>query len=280
MSLGLVACVGGIDGAPGDDDTSNATARELFDSNVYPAISACMSCHTTGNPSGNVTGFYDPNSSTAYTTATSFTALVGQFDPSTAPILTKILPGDHNGMHWSDDQVTKITAWLNKELAERTGTTTPPTSPDSPAAAIKRTMNQFAACMQLTDFQTANMATDLGNMQSRNPQDACHSCHDNGEYSFYNNNVEGAFYNVISTHSRYMLMYFSVDTTGGVANYKMQINPNSFMMVGQAKYPFNDHPQFDPTTITQNQSLVDFYNATMMRVQTLGTACGNSTLVD
>jgi hypothetical protein len=281
MSLGLVACVGGIDsGGPSGDDGTTETARQQFDQNVYPIIGACMSCHTTGHPSGNVTGFYDPNAATAYVTATSYTALVGQFDPSTAPILTKILPGNHNGQAYSSDQVTKITNWLNKELAERTGSTAPPTSPDSPAAAMQRTIKTFAGCMQLTDFQIAKMATDLGNMQSQNPQDNCHSCHENAEYGFENNNVESQFYTTISSHSRLLLMYFSVDTTGGVSNYKMQINTTPFMMVGAAKYPFNDHPQFDYTTITTNQSLVDFFNATQARVTSLGASCGGMPLVD
>src|SRR5713226_3877310 len=100
-SLGLVACVGGINGMNGDD-TQPQTAKEMFKANVYPILAACSSCHATGHPANNSTGFYDPSIDTAYDTATHYTALVGDYDATTAPILTKILPNNHNNMHYTD----------------------------------------------------------------------------------------------------------------------------------------------------------------------------------
>jgi len=278
-SLGLVACVGGINGNNGDDQPK--TAKEMFIANVHPILAACQNCHTTGHPAGNVTGFYDPNPDTAYETATHYTAFVGDYDPATAPVLQKILPGNHNNMHYADSDVQAITAWLNKELTDRAGGTTPP-PPETVQAAIKRVMTQFVSCMSLTNFQTANMRGDMGNMRSDNPNDACNSCHGNGEYGNIVSNQETNYWNTLSQHSRYLLQYFYVDTSMGTAAAKMVINTNSFMMVATAQPPHQQHPLFTVTNVTQDQTLLDFYKLTMTSVMMAGTAncTGGPTLTD
>jgi hypothetical protein len=182
-------------------------------------------------------------------------------------------------MHYSDPEVQAITAWLNKELEER-GPVTPPNT-ETTAQAIKRVMNNFSGCMKLLDFQNANMRGDLGNMRSDQPNDACNSCHGAGEYGNMVSNIENQFYTTLSTHSRYMLQYFYVDTSMGAAQATMVINTHSFEMVSGGLPPHQQHPLFDPTAITQNASLVQFYNATMMNMMMAGPAgCGMTQLVD
>src|SRR5688572_25474527 len=99
VSIGLVGCIGGIDAPPmGDDepdpDPVGATAKEMFDNNVFSVISTKCSgggCHTeTGQASAPIR-FVALEAANGHQVAISFTALVGNFAPSTAGILTQIV---------------------------------------------------------------------------------------------------------------------------------------------------------------------------------------------
>jgi hypothetical protein len=286
VTAGLVGCVGGIDPGqqPGGDD-QQLTAREMFEQNVYPLLSSCATCHTHGSEVGNVTGFYDKNPATAYDTATGYTAFVGDYTPQSAPILTKIAPGNHNGQMWSATEVQTITNWLNKELTERvpTGPGTDPNPPgETQAAAMLRLKNNWSSCMTLDDFHTAQMATQFGNMRANNPNNACQDCHYNGYEGFIATTDESLYFTTLSQHSAYMLQYFAYDTTGGtVDTMKIKVNTGSFLAVSQNKAPHIQHPNFNATN---NQGMTALQNWFMLIQAKVAAApngsCGPTQLVD
>lgn len=283
MSFG--GCVGGIDAmnpGGGDDDTMTTplTAHQMFDQNVYPTIkNKCGGCHSPGAPQTN---FVASAASDGYTTATNYVALVGDFSPSDAPILTKIAAG-HNSIAYSSDELSKITTWLNQEVSERTnGAVPPPTATTPPATetaaqATTRVLDAWSACMTMTNFNTANMADAWGNMNAGN-NDTCEECHTNGGQGFVASQLATGFYNLISTKRQYLTQYFAVDLTGGTAAAKVIINTVSFTQVGTNMPPHQEHPKFNPTNNQGMNALKKFYDATTAAM-TAGT-CGTPTLTD
>src|SRR6188474_2493349 len=160
----LIGCVGGIDNpnpSPNGDDTGDddnnpggnpalkAEAKKLFNDNVYSVMAGkCIACHSSAGPSGNFAGFVAPAPADGYTTATGYTSFVGNYTTSGAPVLTKI-SGGHQNLTYSDDEKTKITAWLDKELAARAGGNTPDPTPtgETPAAATTRLTKEWSGCL-------------------------------------------------------------------------------------------------------------------------------------
>lgn len=293
-AAGLVGCVGGIDTNPtpiptdppsqgvggGTSGPSAQAARTAFDTNVYPIISAagrCIACHSSSGPVGNVTGFVAPAAADGYVTAVGYQALVGDWTPGGAPILTKIAAG-HNGQTYSDADKTKITDWLNAELTARAsggGNTTPTPGQESPADATLRLTKQWSGCMTQTNFNTANMVA-WATMRADNSQ--CQTCHVDGEYGQIATNVATTFFNTISTNKYYMAQYFTVDLSQGVAAAKVIVNTRSFTGVGTDLPPHVEHPRFNPTNNAGMTALNKFYTLTMANL-TAGT-CGPSTLTN
>lgn len=288
-AAGLVGCVGGIDSTmpanPPDQGVGGGTsgsaaqaARTSFETGVYPIISAqgrCIGCHSSDGPVGNITGFVAPVATNGYVTAVGYQALIGDWTPAGAPILTKIAAG-HNGMSYTADEQTKIAAWLNGELTARaggsgSGSGTP--TEESPAAATVRLTKEWSGCMTLDNFTKANMIA-WGTMRAGNSQ--CQTCHVDGEYGQIASNVAGPFFTTISTDKYYMAQYFSVDLSKGVANAQVIINTRSFTGVGQGLPPHLEHPRFTLTNSTGLTALTAFYNSTMA-AKMAGT-CGPSTL--
>jgi hypothetical protein len=295
VAAGLVGCVGGIDSTtptptpmPSDPPaqgvgggTSGAAAqaaRTSFETNVYPIISTqgrCANCHSSAGPVGNVTGFVAPAANDGYVTAVGYQALIGDWTPAGAPILTKVAAG-HQGQTYTADERTKIAAWLNAELSARaagagSGSGTP--TQESPADATVRLTKEWSGCMTLANFTTANMIA-WGTMRANNSQ--CQTCHVDGEYGEIASNVAGPFFTTISTDKYYMAQYFSVDLSQGVASAKVIINTRSFTGVGQGLPPHLEHPRFTLTGSTGLAALQKFYDLTAAS-KAAGT-CGPSTL--
>jgi hypothetical protein len=285
----LLGCVGGIDmptsppeqgvGGGAGSGSSAQAARTAFETDVFPIIQTkCAACHTSGSPAGNVTGFVGASVSDAYTTAVGYQALVGDWTPADAPILTKI-SGGHNATY-TPDEITKITNWLNLEVTARssaggTGTGSGTTGPESAAAATTRIINQWSGCMTLTNFSTANMKA-WGNMKANNS--ACKTCHIAGEYGQIAMDVDDPFFTYLSTNKYLMSQYFSVDLSGGVPAAKMIINTRSFTGVGQALPPHTEHPTFTLAGSTGMAALQKFYDLTQANL-TAGT-CGPTAITD
>ena len=292
VAAGLVGCVGGIDtptvpnnpppGSVGDGPSGPAAqmARSMFETNVYPIMAGatrCIQCHSSAGPVGNITGFVAPLPADGYVTAVGYQALVGDWTPAGAPILLKIAAG-HNGQVYTTDEKSKISGWLNQELAARAGqTTTTPPGQESPADATVRLIKEWSGCMTQANFTAANM-TAWGNMRANNS--ACKTCHVNGEYGQIASDAVNPFFTVISTNKYYMAQYFSVDLSQGVANAKIIINTKSFTGVGQGLAPHTEHPRFTLQGSTGMTALQKFYDSTMAAKTAVPTKCGPPTLMN
>jgi hypothetical protein len=291
-SLGAVGCVGDLQGTdpdPGtgsDPGTGGDTAKTQYEAAVAPVLTAkCAGCHTAGHPSGNTTGFVDSNAATAYATITGYVAVVGSFDAATAPVLTKIAAG-HNNVTYTSAELGKITTWLNAEIQERnpgvgtgggtgSGSGSGTGQTETASQANKRLLKQWSGCMTKTDFDTANMAGNVGGWQTNNNQE-CDNCHATGsEGMIASRDVAGGgqtFFNVISQHSAYMQQYFIVDMTGGTATAAVKMNRASFDGVSTRKAPHVEHPTFDSTDNGRGiQAISQFYTLTMAHVATPAT---------
>jgi len=294
-SLGLVGCVGGIE-QPGDtlDPDPGGTggggsgqaaveAKALFESGVYPTISTlCVGCHNASGPNGNVTGFVSTELSNAYATATGYQALVGNWTPEGAPIVTKITGANktpsHQPISFNPDQLDKITQWLNKELEAR-GATTGGNPDETAGEATQRLLEEWSGCMTLTNFEAADMR-QWGNVNANNAGN-CRTCHSKGEYGFVADNQSSFFFQTITTNKYYMLQYFSVDLSMGVPAAKIIVNERSFTGVGTGIAPHQQHGTFNPTNNNGYAALQQFYNTTMTAKTTApGGICGPSTLLN
>ncbi len=283
-SLGVAGCVGDVSDMPSSDpvnppqDNNNPAGGDLtaakmkFDSDVYPIINMKCSgntCHAQASTGGSVTKFVATNASDGWKVATEYTALVGNFTPTAAPILSKVKAG-HNGTSYTTTEEGKIVAWLDAEVAARNGQTAPtPTGGETLSQATERVLSAFAGCMQKTDFDTANMAQAWGGMQAQNNQE-CDNCHATGAEGFIASRVSQFMYDVVSTKKYYFLQYLTVDLTQGAAAAKVVINQASFLGVSQGQDPHREHPRFNATNNQGMTALTTFYNTTMTRVNTAG----------
>jgi len=228
------------------------------------------------------------------TTITSYQTVVGNFAPTSAGILSKIAAG-HNARVYTTAEIGKITDWLNAEVTERAGGTgsgsgSGSTTNETYSAATARVLNNWSACMSLTNFQTANMAQAWGNMQANNGT-ACKSCHSTGGYGMIITGVESTdpaggppgLFTTLATNQYYTVMYFQVDlsdttrdATGKLMNAKMKVNMDSFKGVAEAKPPHVQHPTFNYQNNNGMTALQTFYTSTMASV-TAGN-CGATKL--
>ena len=289
-TVSLVGCVGGLeqgidptqigdgDGNENGDNPAGGdltAAKQLFDTNVYAILTAKCSggaCHSETATGATLTRFVATDAAKGWQTATNYTALVGNFTSTGAPILTMVKPGTHQGVTYTTDNEAKITAWLNKEVELRNGQTTPVTPQgETLAQASDRVLNEFSGCMTLTDFQTANMAEAWGNMGAQNNQN-CENCHATGGEGFIASRNETFMWNVFSQRKYFFLQYLTVDLLGGATAAKIIINESSFRGVATAQAPHQEHPTFNATNNQGMQALRQFYDLTMAR-KTAGT-CG------
>ncbi len=296
-ALGLVGCVGGLESAgpttddpdpqgPGGGGTGDAAvqAKKLYEDNVHPVMSSlCIGCHNSAGPSGNVTGFVSTDLSNAYATAVGYQAVVGTWTPDGAPILTKITAASktpsHQPIAYTNDQVNKVTDWLNKELEAR-GAPGPgePVGPESAGAATTRLLAEWSGCMTTTNFEAADMR-EWGNVGTNEGQ--CKTCHNGGEYGFVASNVTANFFATITEDKYYMLQYFAVDLSLGVANAKIIINERSFEGVGNRLAPHQQHPGFNPQDNNGYAALQAFYATTSAaKAAAPGGVCGPSKLTN
>lgn len=290
-TVGLVGCVGGVEqgGSPldtgdgdGNDNGDNpaggdlSAAKQLFDTNVYSIIAAkCTggACHSETATGTTLTRFVATDPAKGWQTATNYTALIGNYTTTSAPILTLIMPGTHQGVTYNADNEAKITAWLNKEVEVRNGQTTPVTpGAETLAQASDRVLAEFNGCMTLADFATANMANAWGNMGAQNNQQ-CKDCHVTGDQGFIASPNETFMWNVFSQRKYFFLQYLTVDLLGGPAEATVMINTTSFRGVSNAQAPHLEHPTFNSGPNSQGmQALRQFYDLTMAKK--LAGTCG------
>jgi hypothetical protein len=299
MSIGLVGCIGQLDSTGGNGPVGDGTnpggtsgggtslGKTMFEQNVFPIIrnpgqlSDCSACHDSAGPAGNVTGFVAKNVGDAYATITSYQAVVGNFTASTAEILTQVAAA-HQGRMYTADQKQKITDWLAQEVTDRANgggnQGSGSSGGETASAATSRVMNEFSACMNITDFNTANMAGAWGQMNANGS--ACRDCHSTGGYGMIVTGVAETaptggppgLFTTISSNKYYMIQYFTVDLSMGPSMAKVMINHTSFDGVSKGISPHAEHPQFNSTNNNGMNALQQFYDLTMTKVMAGG--CG------
>jgi hypothetical protein len=306
-SMGLVGCVGQLDdmggttqpgpvgGGTNPNPTPNSMAKKMFDDNVYPIISsktaasgcAMAGCHMVGNTPGS-TQFLAATAADGYATATSYQALVGNFAPAAAGILTQVAAG-HNGRTYTAAEQQAITDWLSQEVTERGAggnTGSGGGTVETPGAATARLMNEWSACMNITDFNSANMATAWGQMQANNGS-RCESCHATGGYGMIVTQVAESdpaggppgLFTTLATNKYYMIQYFQVDLSQTGADGKtgkIIVNTTSFDGVSKAQPPHTEHPTFNATNNQGMTALNQWYTLTAAKVAAGG--CGPTKL--
>jgi hypothetical protein len=294
-TVGLIGCVGGIESGTGGADPLDSpdgdgndngdnpagsdlsAAKQLFDSGVFPTITMkCTggACHSETAQGTTLTRFVATDAARGWQVATNYTALVGNYAASAAPILTMIKPGTHKNVTFTTDEEAKITAWLNKEVELRNGQPSTPPTPgtESLSQATERVLSKFAGCMQLTDFTAANMAQAWGNMNAQN-NEQCENCHSTGGEGFIASQQVNNFYSIVSTKKYFFLQYLTVDLTGGAAAAKVIVNTASFKGVAEGLDPHREHPRFNATNNQGMTALNAFYTATMARVSATPSVC-------
>jgi hypothetical protein len=276
----LIGCVGSVDPPdtdgdelppgtnPGPNPSGNnlAPAKKLFDDNVYTVLNAkCSggSCHSETAQGSTLTRFVATDSAKGWETAVNYVGLVGSFTTA-APILTKIDAG-HKGVTYVQAEKDKIVEWLAKEVELRNGQPNQPPGGDSISTVVDRLMSQFAGCMTLANFQTANMAAAWGRLQT-NQGDQCQRCHINGESAFIANDAGANAFSVVSTKKMYWLQYFTVDLQAGAAAAKVIPNQASFLGVNARKAPHTTHPTFNYPNNAGATAVTNFVSLTAAEI--------------
>ena len=274
LSLSVAAgCVGAInDPGPGMEvpDAAPVAGKmgpTLYKTTVHPILQKCggSTCHATTATGAALGKFYTADAGASYTAIVGAASIVGTFKAS-SPILTKIAPGTHFATY-AGTEASTITAWLAAETEDRKNDV--PVMPADPLAAIK----QWSGCMQLADFQTANMAIAWGTMAGTNPNKSCVNCHGGGLNGFIATTDETSFFGGITTQSGLLRAYFATD-----ANAAVIINTGSFVRVGAPNSAVINHPHFDTANNPGMTALQMFY--TLTKAHLADGTCGPSKLTD
>jgi hypothetical protein len=281
-ALVLIGCVGKVgtsDVEINDDDpdpkndndsppTTESQARMMFVAEVHPIMAKCSggACHSIDAVSASLSHFYTTDANQTYEVITVQSSMVGTFQGA-APILTKIAPGNHNGMQYSTAEQDKITGWLAQETTERAATPggqDPPKNPNDPLQLLA----SWTGCMTLDNFEAADMPIAWGTLNASGQK--CANCHGTGGEGFIATIESAVFFKAVSEQQIFLSKYFSVDT---LAN-KVIINTGSFENAGVY---IISHPRFNPTENAGMIALKEFYDLTAA-AQAAGT-CGPPTLI-
>jgi hypothetical protein len=279
-------CVGDLTPIEGDDDddtggpdagsNTGGQARQIFERDVYPILSAkCgAGCHLTASASS--TPFVSTSVDQGWITTVGFASVVGNFTTTGAPIYTKVVPGPHSGVTYSQAEMDKITGWLAQEVTDRStsnpGTDGGTTSTETPAQATARIISEWSGCLKETDFIALGFGEAWANKGSN--QGNCEQCHTSGAYGFKANDDNAGMYVTLSTNKYYMMSFFAADISDpNLANAKMIPNYPNFIRVGQRNVPHQEHPAFN-TDLNDAAfvKLQELYDLTM-GYKTAGT-CG------
>lgn len=275
-ALLATGCVGtDFDPAGGggvDAGGSTSEAANLYKASVHPILSAkCTGAACHAQATSGVYGFATTDAASSYAQLTSVPTLVGTYTATSAGVITKIKAG-HNGVVYTTDEDTKITAWLAKEVQERDDGSTPIIDPNE-------VLRKWSGCMNIDDFKTPSLETTpnktmtqaWGQLATVTTQ-RCANCHQSGLNSFLSGDGtnEDNYFLGITTQKDFLLKYFTVDSTGAVI-----INVNSMNNAGTTLV---GHPRFDAITNDGMKVLKSFFDLTMAR-QVAGT-CGPSKLIE
>ncbi|HEY1547877.1 MAG TPA: hypothetical protein VGG28_08655, partial [Kofleriaceae bacterium] len=255
----------------------SATARDYFNANVYPILSAtcgAAGCHNATTPGVNAPGYVSAttpaqDSSAAWTLITGMASVVGSYG-ATAPLISIPTTTSHYA-NFTTDQVTTINDWFALELAWRSaGGGSGTTATDYLA--------KFSGCMQITDFNTAGVATAFAQQVETN-EGYCKQCHVNGQAQSYFIATPDSqnMFEALSTYREYLSTYFTIDTTTNA----IIVNEVPFKLAADGGTN-GEHPNnWNPTTNKGMTALADFLTLTEAHADgSAAPACGASTLTD
>jgi hypothetical protein len=106
--------------------------------------------------------------------------------------------------------------------------------PGSPTTTPPSDFASFMACMQFSDFQTADMANAWAS-STLSPTNECASCHTDAMYS----GDAVAFFSDLKTRTYLQLLFFNFDGA------KVVLNELSIPRVGKSDVPYTGHPKFN-----------------------------------
>lgn len=279
-------CVGDLTPTADDDDDSGGPdagsntggqARAIFERDVFPILEdKCgAGCHLTASASS--TPFVATTVEQSWVTAVGFASVVGNFTTVGAPIYTKVVPGPHSGVTYTQAEQDMIVAWMAQEVIDRTtggggdsdgggGST------ETPAQATARIISEWSGCLKESDFIALQFGEAWANKGSN--QGNCEQCHTSGAYGVIANDDNAGMYVTLSSNKYYMMSYFAADISdANLANAKMIPNYANFTRVGLREVPHQEHPSFN-TDLNDAafQTLQQLYDLTM-GYKTAGT-CG------
>jgi hypothetical protein len=146
-----------------------------------------------------------------------------------------------------------------------------PTPPDDDPAgesltqASNRVINQWQQCMQLADFQAANMAPAWASLRTQQSS-TCTTCHATGGNGFIATPQAQLFFDTLKTQKYTLLVFVTPDLSQGAEAAKMVINRPVFEHVATAIAPHAEHPRFAFPDNAGMTALRDFYDRTMARI--------------
>ena len=255
-------CVGNVgNDSQGDDDgpnpTDTRTAKEMFKTDVHPALLKCSggACHDNTGTSAALSKFYNSNPDMSYDATVASLTLVSTFS-ALAPILTHVQAG-HKGLSYNADETAKITSWLAKETTERATPGPGPGSNQPPPFDPKAVLAEWSGCMSQDLFNASNMTATWSAFAAKNLQ-KCLNCHGGGIAGFLINTNATQYFTSLSTTTAYLLKYFSVSNV----DKKVVINTGSY----ESANKIQGHPEIDLTqTLPPWVALKKLYDTTAAR---------------
>jgi hypothetical protein len=209
-------------------------ARVLFERDVYPILmEKCVSCHATTSPSA--LGFVDLDPTGAYDAIVNTPAVVGDFSPAEAPIVTTA-DQKHAPAAYTTDERAKIVNWLTTEVEERQGS-----APAAPFA--DQQLREWSGCMSYDDFLASNMSEAWAGMSS--DAGACESCHGTATAAALASSADPqTFFRALTESRTVLLTFFAVDISTGISSPQIVVNADGLSRIANGSGMDVAHPKF------------------------------------
>jgi|GEM_PF-2017763 len=269
-------CVGDLQPAgddTGDDDpiVEASLGRKNYDTNVAPVMATCAGCHQSSGPGTAFLGAPGVTDDYATLTEGSFRVIIGDFNPSQAPLLTYGASAAHSGPDLSTAQVGLVETWLVQEAMDR-GVDISGTPDPGPVGQIssRQALAKFAACMVVGDWDLNVGGRTMGdwNDKGTNNGENCSNCHaETGAGGFYTSNSSATMFEMNRTEL-FMRAFFTtkaVDPNNPMSDF--MVMPNMPKLMAKGSGDGGNHPNYN---VQANDSyflrLQAFYDATQLRL--------------
>lgn len=268
--LTAAGCVGTLES--GDDDPNPdpeptaSLGRQQYDREVATIMQSCGGCHEAG---GSATPFLGAGgaSDNYQVLTTTQRAVIGDFNPTQAPVLIYGVNPAHAGPEFTTAQAATVEDWLIQEAMDR-GIDLSGEPPPTPTGRIssRQALAKFSACMNYGDW-SANIGnltmTSWANKNTNNGQqcDTCHAAGDGGLYTYDN----GQMMFDMNRTELFMRAFFTTKPVNPAdPNSDYMVVPNMMKLRSKGSGAGGLHPNYgvgenDPYFLR----LQAFYDATM-----------------